>query len=76
MQNEERRFGRVLLKLSGEAIANKETGEIFDAAMVAKIADIIRQLEEGKELPKKNYLDETSFAVGSVTPEMIESRQY
>ena len=51
MQNEERRFGRVLLKLSGEAIANKETGEIFDAAMVAKIADIIRQLvTEGTEV--------------------------
>lgn len=51
MQNEDKRFGRVLLKLSGEAIANKETGEIFDAAMVAKIADIIRQLvAEGTEV--------------------------
>ena len=51
MQNEGKRFRRVLLKLSGEAIANKETGEIFDADMIAKIADIIRQLvAEGIEV--------------------------
>ena len=47
MQNEGKRFRRVLLKLSGEAIANKETGEIFDAAMVERIAGIIAEMVKG-----------------------------
>ena len=51
MQNEGKRYRRVLLKLSGEAIANKETGEIFDADMVARIAGIIARLvKEGTEV--------------------------
>ena len=42
----------------------------------SRVAEIIRQLEEGRELPKKNYLEETSFSAGTLTPEMIKSRPY
>ena len=41
-----------------------------------RVADIIRALEEGRELPKKNYVDETSFSSVNLTPELIKSRRY
>ena len=44
----ERRFRRVLLKLSGEAIAKKDkdnkVDEIFDAEIIDQIADVIKRL--------------------------------
>lgn len=40
------RFRRVLLKLSGEAIANKANGEIFDAALIDEIASVIKKLTD------------------------------
>lgn len=40
------RFRRVLLKLSGEAIANKANGEIFDAALIEEIASVIKKLTD------------------------------
>ncbi len=49
--NSKARFKRVLLKLSGEAISNKETGEIFDAGMIAEIASIVKRLtDDGVEV--------------------------
>ena len=51
MASENLRWKRVLLKLSGEAIGDKENGSIFDAAKVAEIADIIaRMTKEGCEV--------------------------
>ena len=44
MTEETLRWKRVLLKLSGEALADKENGEIFDAAKVAEIADVIARM--------------------------------
>lgn len=45
------RFNRVLLKLSGEALADKENGSIFDAEKIAEIAGIIaRMAKEGVEV--------------------------
>ena len=41
-----------------------------------RVADIIRRLEQGNSLPKKNYLEENSFTAGSLIPELIEVRQY
>lgn len=41
-----------------------------------RVADIIRQLERGNMLPKKNYLEESSFTAGSLIPEIIALRQY
>lgn len=49
--NNKARFKRVLLKLSGEAISNKETGEIFDAGMISEIASIVKRLtDDGVEV--------------------------
>lgn len=39
-----RRWKRVLLKLSGEALADKDNGEIFDAEKVARIAEVIARM--------------------------------
>ena len=51
MAEEKRKFGRVLLKLSGEALADKENGSIFDPEQIAKIAAVIAQIaKEGVEL--------------------------
>ena len=45
------RFRRVLLKLSGEAISNKKNGEIFDSEMIGNIAGIIKRLtDDGVEV--------------------------
>ena len=45
------RFNRVLLKLSGEALADKENESIFDAEKIAEIAGIIaRMVKEGVEV--------------------------
>ena len=45
------RFRRVLLKLSGEAIADKKTGEIFDSGIIDKIAGIVKRLtDDGVEV--------------------------
>ena len=41
-----------------------------------RVADIIRRLEQGNSLPKKNFLEENSFTSGSLIPELIETRQY
>ena len=41
-----------------------------------RVADIIRRLEHGHTLPKKNYLEENSFTAGSLIPELIDLRQY
>ena len=41
-----------------------------------RVADIIRRLEQGDPLPKKNYVEETSFTGGILIPEIIEQRQY
>ena len=56
------RFKRVLLKLSGEAIAKKgangETEEIFDCEIIDKITDVIKKMVDdlieahGDYLPK------------------------
>lgn len=46
-----RRWKRVLLKLSGEALADKDNGEIFDAEKVKQIAGVIaRMAEAGTEV--------------------------
>ena len=45
--NKDIRFRRVLLKLSGEAIADKENGEIFDKKMIDDIASVIKKLTDG-----------------------------
>ncbi len=50
MADVKHRFKRVLLKLSGEAIAKKnadgETEEIFDREIIDKITDVIKQLAD------------------------------
>ena len=49
--NHEIRFKRVLLKLSGEAIADKANGDIFDASLIADIAGVIKRLtDDGVEV--------------------------
>ena len=49
--NNEKRFHRVLLKLSGEAVANKATGEIFDTEIISQIASVIKKLtDDGVEV--------------------------
>lgn len=40
------RFKRVLLKLSGEAIADKESGDIFDTAKIDEISKVIKDLTD------------------------------
>ena len=51
MAEEKRKFGRVLLKLSGEALADKENGSIFDPEQIDRIAAVIAQIaKEGIEL--------------------------
>ena len=45
--NKELRFKRVLLKLSGEAIADKENGEIFDPSLIGEIAKTVKELTDG-----------------------------
>ena len=59
MAETKKRFNRVLLKLSGEAIAKKYTDdegkeridEIFDPEILVKIADVIKRLvEDGIEV--------------------------
>ena len=51
MARENLKWKRVILKLSGEAMANKEKGEIFDAEMIARIADVIaRMVKAGTEV--------------------------
>lgn len=44
--NNQIRFRRVLLKLSGEAIADKTNGEIFDPSLIDGIASVIKQLSD------------------------------
>lgn len=50
MDKKGKRFHRVLLKLSGEAIAKKnekgETEEIFDVEIIEKIADVIKRMHD------------------------------
>ena len=50
MDKKGKRFHRVLLKLSGEAIAKKnekgETEEIFDVETIEKIADVIKRMHD------------------------------
>lgn len=49
--NNDIKFRRVLLKLSGEAIADKENGEIFDPGMIDSIASVIKSLtDDGAEI--------------------------
>ena len=49
--NNDIKFRRVLLKLSGEAIADKKTGEIFDPDKIKGISDAIRRLtDDGVEV--------------------------
>ncbi len=51
MAAEKLRWKRVLLKLSGEAIADKENASIFDAEKIARIAEIIAEMvKEGCEV--------------------------
>ena len=49
--NSKIRFKRILLKLSGEAIADKTNGEIFDSALIEDIASVIKRLtDDGVEV--------------------------
>lgn len=41
------KYKRILLKLSGEAIADKKEGGIFDRSIIEKIAGVIKELTEG-----------------------------
>ena len=51
MADVNRKWKRVLLKLSGEALADKENGEILNAEKVARIADVIaRMVKEGTQV--------------------------
>ena len=40
------------------------------------VAGIIRRLEQGDILSKKNYTVETSFTADSLSPEIIDAREY
>ena len=51
MAEKQLRWKRVLLKLSGEALADKESGSLFNSDKVARIAQIIAQMtKEGTEV--------------------------
>ena len=41
-----------------------------------RVADMIRRLEQGDSLSKKNYMSETCFSISTLTKEIIESREY
>ena len=41
-----------------------------------RVADIIRRLERGDSLSKKNYMEEISFSFPTLTPEIINAREY
>ena len=41
-----------------------------------RVADIIQRIERGSTVPKKIFVEETSFTRGSLTPEIIEARLY
>ncbi len=42
----ENKYKRVLIKLSGEALANKDTGEIFEANNLKFVAETIKQIHD------------------------------
>ena len=42
----ENKYKRVLIKLSGEALANKDTGEIFEANNLKFVAESIKQIHD------------------------------
>ena len=41
-----------------------------------RVADIIRRLEQGDTLSKKNYMSETCFSFSTLTQEIIDAREY
>lgn len=40
------------------------------------VASLIQQLEQGKPVPRRIYVDETVFTSGNLIPEFISSREY
>ena len=67
------KYKRVLLKLSGEAIAKKDSHEIFDNEKIAEIATVVKKLtDDGVQV----VVDDGSERVGGVAHNVAVNRAH